>query len=237
MSRLQGLLRFIGEAPGAVMGGLLGPSPIPPELAGQLPQGYDQQARQQAINNMSMQALSQPRGQLGNVLQGAQQGYQGSLINMLRGQEMAKAQQQADEERERTVRLRQSPELEAILGPLAQNLSPQTLEKVIAELATQQQKTQEPPHKIGATRSYEVGSEKVTEEWDGEKWVPLSKAPRWEGRSASAVKRSGIEGEILEKMRNGQELSPGEKAVLDHIARVSWLDRLLEQSMLGGGAP
>jgi hypothetical protein len=138
MSRLQGLLRFIGEAPGAVMGGLLGPSPIPPELAGQLPQGYDQQARQQAINNMSMQALSQPRGQLGNVLQGAQQGYQGSLINMLRGQEMAKAQQQADEERARIARFRQNPEVMKLLGPLAQDASDQMIEKIITDLATQQ---------------------------------------------------------------------------------------------------
>ena len=122
MSRLQGLLRFIGEAPGAVMGGLLGPSPIPPELAGQLPQGYDQQARQQAINNMSMQALTQPRGQLGNVLQGAQQGYQGSLINMLRGQEMARIQQEKEKENEDLEGLRRQ------MGE--QNLSRQALEQM-----------------------------------------------------------------------------------------------------------
>jgi len=131
MANVRGLLDFIGQAPGQLIGGLLGPSPLPPGMAGQLPPGYQEQARQQAVNNMALQLLAGPKAAQGarfaNAAQVGQEGYRGSLVDMLRLQEMQRLQAERDANKAREGRLNAS--LQGIPG--AENLSPRAQEELI----------------------------------------------------------------------------------------------------------
>jgi len=122
-----------------VFGGLLGPSPLSPGMANQLPQGFDDQARKQAIQQMAIAAMSAPRGQqLAQATQAGQTGYRSSLVDMLRMQEMERMQADKKAEKDRQAALAASPQLRGMLGDLGPLLSPDTQEKVLAELMTSQ---------------------------------------------------------------------------------------------------
>lgn len=126
MSKVTGLLNFIAQAPGQVFGGLLGPSPLPPGLAGQLPPGYEEQARQQAIQQMAISALSAPRGQqLAQATQAGQTGYRSSLVDMLRMREMERMQGEREKEEASLGRLRGR-------NPQFADLSRPTIEQIVA---------------------------------------------------------------------------------------------------------
>lgn len=205
MSKVTGLLNFIAQAPGQVFGGLLGPSPLPPGLAGQLPPGYEEQARQQAIQQMAISALSAPRGQqLAQATQAGQTGYRSSLVDMLRMREMERMQGEREKEAQRIEALRG-------MSPAFANMSPQSIEQVMVDELTFRPTPVKPAYNKGDIRKYDSGEQTITEEYDGESWNVIARGPRWESDAGSGKGGAGRMTELdkrtlsfLERMNNAR---------------------------------
>jgi hypothetical protein len=234
-SKLSGLLSFIGQAPGAVMGGLLGPSPMPPGMQGQMPQGFDDQARKQAMNTMALQMLGGQGGsnqRLAGGVSAGQNQYRSSVVDMLRMQELERAQQEHEAEKSRQTRLSGDVQSNLPGGAMLANLPPEEQARVLREIYTAttlggDEKEADEYEDITPADARKMGlppgayrRHKGTKKLEMVASQPQQQAP-------AGARRASIEGEILEKMRAGQELSAGEKAVLEHLQRMSWLDKLM----------
>jgi hypothetical protein len=240
-SKLSGLLSFIGQAPGAVMGGLLGPSPMPPGMQGQMPQGFDDQARKQAMNTMALQMLGGQGGsnqRLAGGVSAGQNQYRSSVVDMLRMQELQRAQQEHEAEKSRQMRLSGDVQSNLPGGAMLANLPPEEQARVLREIYTAttlgggeevdeyDDITVDEAKKLGLPPGAYRRHKKT------KKLEMVASQPQ--NRPEAGARRASIEGEILEKMSRGEALTEGEKSVLDHLSRMSWLDKMVEAILAPG---